>query len=165
MPETGSSAPRARVQPDAPAHPPVETREETIARVMDEQRHVAVEGGSDADPSIRRGVHRVLGRRVLRAAIVAGIVGAVLGVVLYLLPFGPRREGRGLGIMGGSWADPILYAVVLGVGFAVIAGIITALLTLEREDGRIEREVEEQVETRPQGPGRPQPPQRDLPQA
>ena len=150
------------VQLDAPATHDVETREETLARVVAEMPEQASDDVS-SDPSTRRGLHRVLGARVRRAAAVAFGIGAIIGLGLYLLPFGPREESRGLGAEGGDWANAAGYALGMGLAAALIVGVITALLTLEREDGRIEREVEETVGVEPVGPARPNRPEEDLP--
>jgi hypothetical protein len=149
-----------RVQPDRPAKPPVETRDETVARVVGPVEAVSVDRGGSSDPSTRRGFQRLLTRRFFTAAGAGGLVGVALGLALYFLP-GPREEGRGLGAEGGNWANAVGYAVVMGVALAIVAAVLSSYFILAREDGRIEREVEEQTGHQPEGPGRPNRPHED----
>ena len=153
--------PERTIQRDLPATPDVETREETIARVMGEVEAASVGFGGSADPSTRRGVPRLLARRVMVAAAAGAAVGAAVGLALSFLP-GPREEGRGLGAEGSGWPHVVGYALVMAIGLAVIVAVIVALWTLAREDGRIEREVEEKTGRGPEGPGSPNSPDQDL---
>src|SRR5687768_9605253 len=149
-----------RVQPDRPAKPPVETREETVARVVGPVEAVSVERSGSSDPSTRRGFQRLLTRRFFTAAAAGGVVGVALGLALYLLP-GPREESRGLGAEGADWANAVGYALVMGAALAVVAAVVSSYFILAREDGRIERQVEEKTGRPPEGPGRPNHPGED----
>lgn len=151
------------VQRDRPASPDAETREQTIARVVDgpEAADAAAHGGS-SDPSVRHGVQRTLIRTMVRAGAVGAVVGAVAGIVLSQVP-GPGGEGRGLGLEGGGPWHVVSYAIVMAIGVAIIVGVVYgALWTLAREDGRIEREVEQRTGRGPEGPGSPSSPRTDL---
>jgi hypothetical protein len=139
-------------------HPPTaaepEPREETIARAVREageaQRvDATVEG---ADPSTRSGLNRALMRTVMIAAGIGFVLGAVAALILSLTP-GPF-ETR-------SWAGTIGYMIVLGAAIALVVGILSTLILLEREDGRVERDVERRTGKGPQGPGRPIDPKYD----
>lgn len=127
------------VQQDLPAEPHPESREETIA-------HAIEESGAPADaldPSTRRRFGFVLGRALATWATVGAVVGAVAGVVLSLAP-GPFETGSVGGAIG--------YAVVLAVAGALIFSIIGGLFTVEREDGRVEKDVERTTGPGPDGP-------------
>ena len=135
QPPTGS------VQHDEPAYQDVETREETVARVVDAGEAVGAERGGSADPSSRRGLNRTLGRALAIFALAGAIVGAVLGLVLSI---------------------SVGYVVALAAAGALATAVVGALLTLAREDGRVEREVEEATGKGPQGAGSPGAPEDDL---
>jgi hypothetical protein len=152
---------RRSVQQDLPAQPDVETREETIARVIDETEAAGAEHGGSPDPSTRRGVQRTLVGTLLVAGATGAVVGAVLGTALSFWP-GPREEGRGLGIQGDGVWHTISYAAVMAIALAIVFAVVAAFLTLAREDGRIEREVEEQTGRGPEGAGSPSDPEHDL---
>jgi hypothetical protein len=149
-----------RVRPDQPAAPRPETREETVARLVGPEEAVSVDRGGSPDPSTRRRLGRILTRRFFTAAAAGGAVGIALGLLLYFLP-GPREESRALGTEGGNWANAVGYALVLGAALAIVAAVISSILILAREDGRIEREVEERTGRGPEGPGRPNRPDED----
>jgi hypothetical protein len=149
-----------RVQPDRPARPAVETREETVARLAGAEEAVSVGRGGSADPSTRRGMQRFLAKRFLRGAAIGGLVGIAVGITLYLLP-GPREEGRALGLERTGFANAVLYALIMGIALAVVVAVITSIITLAREDGRVEREVEERTGRGPEGPARPNRPDED----
>jgi hypothetical protein len=151
----------ASVQQDLPAKPDAETREETIARVVGEEEAVGAEHGGSPDPSTRRGVQRTLAGTVLVFAGVGAIIGAVLGVALSFWP-GPTDGGRGLGVEGDGLGHTLGYGLVMAIGIAIIAGVIAAFLTLAREDGRVERQVEQKTGRGPEGPGDPASPEHDL---
>ncbi len=128
------------IQHDLPAEPHAEPREETIAKALEET------GTGSVDPSTRRGVNFFLARSVLAWATVGAIVGAVAGIVLSLAP-GPFETGSVAGAIG--------YAVVLGAAGALVFAIIGGLITVEREDGRVERDVEQRTGRGPEPPGDP----------
>lgn len=141
------------VQHDQQAQPHPETREETIARVVDSVEAVGAERGGSADPSSRRGLNRSLGRALGGFALVGAVAGAALGLALSFAP-GPFETNSALGALG--------YIVALAAAGALVAAVIGALVTLEREDGRVEREVEESTGRGPEGAGRPSAPAHDL---
>lgn len=141
------------VQRDQPAQPDVETREETIARVIDQTEAAGADRGGSADPSTRRGVQRTLVGAIVVFGGVGAIIGGVLGLVLSLLP-GPFETSSVLGAIG--------YTAVMAAGGALIGSMIGALVTLAREDGRVEREVEERTGRGPEGAGSPSAPEHDL---
>ncbi|WP_217915509.1 hypothetical protein [Miltoncostaea marina] len=149
------------VQPDMPATPDVETREETIARLAGEDEAVARELGGSPDPSARRGVTRTVWTTIFRWGAIGAAAGAVLGIIFSLIP-GPREEGRGIGVQGEGVWHTVGYALVMAVAVAIVAAMVAALLTLEREDGRVEREVEHTTGRGPEGPGSPSSPSTDL---
>jgi hypothetical protein len=161
MAEKRESTPH-RAQPARPAEPQVETREETVARVAGAEEAVSVGRGGSADPSTRRGFDRLLTRRFFTALAVGALAGIALGLILYFLP-GPREEGAGLGLERTGWANAVGYAVIMGVALAIVAAVISSYFILAREDGRIERRVEEQTGQEPEGPGRPNRPEEDPP--
>lgn len=134
------------VQHDLPAEPHAEPREETIAKAVDAAEAARAEAGVSADPSTRRGVNVSLWRALVGWAAVGALVGAVAGIVLSLSP-GPFETGSVAGAVG--------YAVGLGVAGALVFSMIGALITLEREDGRVERDVEHRTGRGPEGPGSP----------
>jgi hypothetical protein len=117
------------VQHDLPAEPHAESREETIERVV--ETDPATGGG--VDPSTRRGVNFRLWRALTGWALAGAVIGAVAGVILSLAP-GPFETGSVAGTVG--------YAGVHAVALAIVFSMIGSLITLEREDGRVERDVE-----------------------
>jgi hypothetical protein len=143
------------VQHDDPPTGHAETREETIARVVDEQEAAGARYGGSADPSARRGVNRALGRTHLVWGVIGAVIGAALGVILGLVPGPFETDGAG-SVVG--------YAVLLAVACGIVAAVLASLVVLAREDGRIEREVERSTGTGPVAPGRPQDPKHDLKQ-
>jgi hypothetical protein len=141
------------VQQDLPAHPDTETREETIARVVDPDEAVGAERGGSSDPSSRRGLNRTLGRTLAGLAAAGAIVGAVVGLVLSLSP-GPVETDSVVGAIG--------HMVALAAAGALVVAVVGALLTLAREDGRVEREVEEATGRGAEGAASPSAPEHDL---
>jgi hypothetical protein len=154
--------PSQHVQPDRPATQHVETREETVARVMGAEEAVSVGRGGTADPSTRRGLQRRARDNFFKAFACGGVAGIVLGLALYFLP-GPREEGRGLGLERTGWPNAVGYALIMGMALAVVAAVITTFITLMREDGRVEREVQEKTGHGNEGPGRANRPEEDPP--
>lgn len=141
------------VQRDQPARVDVETREETIARVIDQTEAVGADRGGSADPSTRRGVQRTLAGAFVVFGAAGALVGGVLGLVLSLLP-GPFETSSVLGALG--------YTITMAAAGALIGGVIGALVTLAREDGRVEREVEENTGRGPEGAASPGAREHDL---
>lgn len=151
--QTTGGAPH--VAQDLPANPDVETREETIARVVDSEEAVGAERGGSPDPSTRRGVQRTLARTLAMGAAVGAVIGVVAGLILSLAP-GPFETS--------SVGAAIGYMALLGGALALVVALLAALFTLEREDGRIERKVEEDTGRGPEGIGDPADPAHDLDQ-
>lgn len=143
------------IQPDRPAQTEVESREETVARVIEEtdeaQRIHAHE--ELVDPTSRRGVNRTLVRDALIFAGIGALVGAVLALILSFLP-GPVETD--------SVGATIAYMAVLGFLMAIIFGLISTLILLAREDGRVERKVEQKTGRPPEGPADPIDPKYDV---
>jgi MFS family permease len=147
----------ANVDPHPPTAPSPEPREETIAKAVGEADAVQevtphVKG---EDPSTRRGVNRTVTRSALLFAAVGAVVGAVAGLVLSLVPGPLETDG---------WGATVGYMIVLAGALALVVGVLSTLILLEREDGRIEREVERKTGRtgREPGPGSPSSPEHDL---
>ena len=140
-------------QKDEPAYVDVETREETIARVIGDDEAVRADHGGSADSSTRRGLNRVLWRTVAGWAAAGAVLGVLIGAVLSIAP-GPFETS--------SAGDAVAYAIGLGAALALVVGMLAALFTLEREDGRVEREVEQTTGEQP-APARPNRLEEDLP--
>jgi hypothetical protein len=143
------------VQPDRPAQPQAESREETIERVMEEPDAAQNVHAREelVDPTSRRGVNRTVARHALLFAAGGAVLGAVLGLILSFLP-GPVETDSVAGAIG--------YMVVLAVALAVVVGLIATLILLAREDGRVEREVERKTGHEPEPPGSPIDPKYDV---
>jgi hypothetical protein len=147
----------ANVDPHPPSAASAETREETIAKAVAEAD--AVQDGSPRvegeDPSTRRGVNRSVASGALIAAGVGAVVGVVTGLVLSLVP-GPFETN--------GWGATIGYMIVLAGALALVVGVLSTLILLEREDGRVEREVERKTGRTGDepGPGSPSSPGHDL---
>jgi len=141
------------VQQDIPADPDVETREETIARVVGDEEAVSADRGGSPDPSTRRGLNRTLSRTLIVASAAGFVVGAVAGLILSLVsgPFETSSVGGAIG-----------YMAMFGIALAIVVGVLAALFTLEREDGRVERKVTEQTGRESEAPGSPSRPGSDL---
>ena len=123
------------VQHDEPAKRDVETREETVARVVGDEEAVGATRGGTPDSSTRRGLNRVLWRTVARYAVIGFVAGAVVALVLSLAP-GPFETS--------SVGETIGYMIGLGAALALVVALLASLFLLEREDGRVEREVEQE---------------------
>jgi hypothetical protein len=95
-----------------------------------------------ADPSTRRGLNRALARIMPILAGAGFLVGAAIGLLLSFLPGPFELVGRG-NIEGSTeWLQTLLYALVMGGGFALVVTVVGTLIFLAREDGRVERDVE-----------------------
>ena len=146
----------AHVDPHPPTAPSPEPREETIARAVGEadvqEVTPQVEG---EDPSTRRGLNRTVTQSALLFAAVGAVAGAVAGLVLSLMP-GPFETN--------GWGATVGYMIVLAGALALVVGVLATLILLEREDGRVEREVERKTGStgREPGPGSPSSPEHDL---
>lgn len=141
------------VQESRPAEPDAETREETIARVADSDVAAGREPGGSTDPSTRRGINRSLWLTISLAGGSGFVVGALAALILSLAP-GPFETDSAGAMIG--------YMVLLGLGVAIVASMVFALLTLAREDGRVERQVEEGTGRGAEGAGSPSSPDTDL---
>ena len=151
------------VQHYPPAKADAESREETIERVIHESEEVqrTTAGIEAVDPSSRRGLNRALARVVALLACAGFAVGAGLGLVLSFLPGPFELVGRG-NIEGSTgWLQALLYALVMGAGFALVVTVVGTLIFLAREDGRVEREVEGRTGIHPPAPADPLEPQHD----
>lgn len=140
---------------DEPATPtPVESREETIERVVHEAEAVQqVEPTvQTVDPTSRSGFNRTLVFTIAKLAATGFAIGAVLGLVLSALPGPFEIVGRG-NIEGSNGPLQVtLYALVMGVGMALIVAVIGSLILLAREDGRVEHDVERRTGIGPPPP-------------
>jgi uncharacterized protein (DUF58 family) len=89
------------------------------------------------------------------AAAIGGVFGVVAGLVLSLVPGPFETDG---------WGATIGYMIVLGGALALVVGVLSTLILLEREDGRVEREVERKTGRTGDepGPGSPSRPEHDL---
>jgi hypothetical protein len=143
------------VQPDRPARPSAESRQETIERVLHEADDAqnARLGEARAAPTSRRGVNRAVARRALGFAAVGAAAGADRGVVLTVAG-GPFETGGAAGAAG--------IAVAMAIALGIVVGLIATLILLAREDGRVEREVERATGRGPEGPGSPGDPRYDI---
>jgi hypothetical protein len=152
-PTTGAHS----VQRDEPPTRDVETREETVARVAGEEEAVgAREGTGSPDPSTRRGFNRVLWRTVAIYAAIGFVAGAVIGFILSVSPGPFETDGA---------AESVGYAVGLGLALALVTALLASLFLLEREDGRVERELERKRTGDNPPPASPSSPDHDPPRA
>lgn len=141
------------VQQDLPADPDVETRQETVARVAGSEEAAGRGFGGSVDPSSRRGLNRTLWRTLLVAGGIGFLVGAAVALILSVAP-GPFETD--------SVSSAIGYMALLGLAVGIVSAMVFALLTLAREDGRVERKVEQRTGHGPEGPAEPSPPETDL---
>lgn len=151
-----SAAPKPHRSPSEPG----ETRAETQERVLEEIEEVRgepVDSFDAADSSVRRGVPRRLGRSVARWVLAGAGIGAIVGAVLLVTsPSSVDASGvaGGIGLIVGG-------ALV----FALIGGVFGALFLVEREDGRVEREVEKTTGEDPGAPADALDPKHDVKKA
>jgi hypothetical protein len=136
---------------------PAESREETLKRVLEEEDAVEVSRERvDADPSTARGYQRTLLSRIPRFGLLGAGVGVLIGLLLIWGPGpldAPLVGGPGRGTvttLAGSIGFLVLCAVVFGLVFAALSGLIYNA----REDGRTERRVEEDTGVDPGPPAR-----------
>ena len=131
------------------SHPParedagtVEPREETIAKALEESREANVDQQVPADtlvdPSTRRGMNKALLRAATIGFLIGAAIGAGIGALLRIAP-------AALGDVGEL---PGIIAVMAFLG-GVIGIIIASYMVLEREDGRIEQDVEQELGDQP----------------
>jgi hypothetical protein len=124
---------RNTVQHDQPARGHPEARKDTVWRATTSADLAGAERGGLIDPSTRRGLNRTLAGSLIKWTAGGAIGGGALGLVLSIAP-GPFSTSVPMGSLVG--------AGVFAVAGAVIAFATGPLLTLEREDGRVEDEVE-----------------------
>ena len=147
----------ANVNPHPPTAASPEPREETIAGAVGEAE--AVQGVSPRvegeDPSTRRGLNRTVTQSAFLFAGVGAVAGAVVGLVLSLVPGPFETDG---------WGATIGYMILLAAAVALVVGVLSTLILLEREDGRVERAVERKTGRtgHEPGPGSPSAPEHDL---
>lgn len=150
--------------PHISRHPPTEgdggyaeSREETIERVVGEE--MAPEPVADAtaaeDPSSRRGILSLVAGRWFWIGV--GI-GAGVGAIVALATW-PVLDADAVG----GDAGKIALAGAIVLAGAVIGGVLSVLVNVAREDGRIQREVEEDHPSASRGPGHGSDPQIDPP--
>lgn len=137
---------------------PYESREETTVRVLDEiERSDAADpsAGDLTDSSVQRGVPKGIARALAVWGTIGAAVGVVIAVVLMIAVPNTLDVGGPVEVAG--------YIGLIAVIFAVIVGLIGIFVVLEREDGRVERDVEEATGRSPeqQTPGRPLDPAHD----
>jgi hypothetical protein len=151
------------VQHHPPTKPEVESREETIERVVHESEEVQRTSASVeiVDPSSRRGLNRALVRIVVLLAGAGFVVGAALGLVLSFLSGPFEIVGRGNVEGSTDWLQTLLYTLVMGAGFALVVTVVGTLIFLAREDGRVERDVERRTGIHPPAPADPIDPKHD----
>jgi len=151
------------VQHYPPTKVEVESREETIERAVRESGEAQRTSASiePVDPSTRRGLNRALARIMPILAGAGFLVGAAIGLLLSFLPGPFELVGRG-NIEGSTeWLQTLLYALVMGGGFALVVTVVGTLIFLAREDGRVERDVERRTGIHPPAPADPIDPQHD----
>jgi hypothetical protein len=83
------------------------------------------------------------------------VVGAIAGLILSLSP-GPFETN--------GWGETVGDMVLLAGALALVVGVLSTLILLAREDGRVEREVERKTGRtgHEPGPGSPSSPEHDL---
>lgn len=135
----------------------VETREETLERAVATQQAVVGDQHSGArseggDPSTRRGFNAAFLARMRLGVLAGAVLGAGLGVLIRALTGSLGLDGALLGSILG-----------IAVAGAIVGGILSALVTAEREDGRVERTVEEKQGADAGGLGTGLDPRHDVP--
>lgn len=121
---------------------PAEPREETVARAVEQSRQAHVDQDVPADvgtdPSTRRGMNPALAKAAGIGFVLGAAVGAAIGALLRVAP-------AALGDLGEMPGIIFMMAGALGV----IGALAGAYFVLEREDGRIERDVEGELGHQP----------------
>lgn len=133
-------------QHDLPAEPHAESREETLNKAVDANEAALAKSGGSVDASTSRGINQKLRKALVRWSAIGAVIGAAAGVILSLSP-GPFETHNVGGLIG--------YAALLALAGGLIFALIGALVSLEREDGRVERDVENATGRGPEGPGSP----------
>lgn len=145
-----------------PTESHAETREETLDRLIEDERVPVEREDLAGDPTSRRGTNTRLITRPHIAALAGAVVGAVVGLILALIPGVPGPGGRTgadnqmhLGNIAG-------YMAVLAIAVAAVTFVIAGLIYVEREDGRMERELEERRGVHGEPPAEPLDPKHDV---
>lgn len=139
-----------------------ETRDETLERLVEDERVPVARADIAGDPTTRRGKNTKLVVRPHIAALIGAGVGTLVGLLLALIPGVP---GPGGGVGGGQdfqIGDAIGYMVVLAIAVAAVTFVIAGLIYVEREDGRMEREAEERTGHPSEPPAAPLDPKHDV---
>jgi hypothetical protein len=124
-----------------PTRPHAETRDETVDRAIHDAHLDEAPGSVDLDSTTASGRNRRIARNAGIIMVAGALVGAVGGLVLTLIPgpFDTESTAAAVGLM-----------LVLGFAVGVIVALVATLLMLEREDGRIEHEVEDYTAKHPE---------------
>lgn len=141
-PPHGQTHPTAHDEADR-----AESREETVDRVTSESRESQIKATHGSSAATDPSTGRRLGRAMRRRGVLGFAIGAVIGVGLALLIWAFTPGDIGGGLVG------LIIFMALAVGIA--GTMVAAFLALEREDGRIEREVEQDVGEDSPAPARP----------
>jgi hypothetical protein len=148
-----------------------ESREETVRKAVAEQREIVGTQGAGmagdplADPSTRRGANRGFLRSGLGGAVTGLVLGALLACIA--LQFDTPLRGRGAGAedsgVMGNIGDAIHWVIAFSIALAIIGFLLGTYMGLEREDGRVERQVEDAQDVPPdEAHGRPLDPKHDV---
>lgn len=128
----------------APTTPHGESRSETLARVIHDEHLEDTPGRVGADPTTASGRPAGIAIRAGVAFVVGAVVGAVIGLALYLIAPGPFDVD--------SIGDALGYIAIIAGAFAMIFTLVATLMMFEREDGRTEDAVEEEIGYTPPPP-------------
>jgi hypothetical protein len=117
-----------------PTHAHAESQEQALARIVRAAHLDDRPEPLEADLTTLTGGNRRIAARAGLMMVLGAVAGGAIGLGLSRSsgPFGVESTGGTVG-----------YMLVLGLALAVIVGLVSTLLMLEREDGRVEREVEE----------------------
>lgn len=124
-----------------PTTPHAETRDHTLDRVVHEGHLDEGPEPLDSDLTTATGGNRRIAGRAGVFMAIGAAVGAIAGLILSKIS-GPFEVESTAGTVG--------YMLVLGFAVAVIVGLVSTLLMLEREDGRMEHEVEDYTAQHPE---------------
>lgn len=117
-----------------PTRPHAESRGDTLDRVVHDAHLDEGPEPIDSDLTTATGGNRRIAKKAGIVMVVGALVGAIGGLILTVIP-GPFDTDTTAGTIG--------YMLVLGFAVGVIVALVSTLLMLEREDGRVEHEVEE----------------------
>ncbi|MFP5451407.1 MAG: hypothetical protein ACLGG9_06600 [Thermoleophilia bacterium] len=117
-----------------PTRPHGENRDETLDRVVRDGHLDEGPEPIDSDFTTATGGNRRIARKAGIVMAAGAVVGALAGLILTVIP-GPFDTESTSGTVG--------YMLVMGFAVGVIVALVATLLMLEREDGRMEHEVED----------------------